>query len=88
MIRLMDANRDGRIGWGEFERFTMKVGPWWGPGGRGLCLKRCKKGPRPHGGGGGGALSGLRLAAPRRRLARPDAAPPPLPPAYLGVCRG
>lgn len=25
MIKLMDGNRDGRIGWGEFESFMMQV---------------------------------------------------------------
>jgi len=28
MIRLMDGNRDGRIGWGEFESFMMQVRGW------------------------------------------------------------
>jgi len=36
MIKLMDANKDGSIGWGEFESFMMQVirsvrfGPAWG----------------------------------------------------------
>jgi hypothetical protein len=31
MIRLMDANRDGRIGWAEFEVFLMQARARRGP---------------------------------------------------------